>query len=197
MGRFIALMTLFLVIVAAGFLQIDNTDGASQKPVESSAGHVVSSKKLVLEILETDSGVGGTYQFVFLRVFSDRTVQLHPKRSQDIKKTRVSQGEISQAQLDTILALAAREDVKKLPSTFRSTYTPIDFNWTLDMKIPRGTEVQQIRLVNFYPEMAKQNNKPYPEALVKLVCSVLALRHSLNAETPYPLEECRDTVSNH
>src|SRR5207245_11708611 len=81
------------------------------------------------------------------------------------------------------------------PSTFRSTYTPIDFNWTLDMKIPRGTEVKQIKLVNFYPEMAKPPHKPYPEALVRFVCSVLALRHSLNAETPYPLEECRDTVS--
>jgi hypothetical protein len=78
---------------------------------------------------------------------------------------------------------------------FRSTYTPIDFNWALDMKIPRGARVQQIKLVNFYPAMAKQNNKPYPDALLRLTCGVLGLRKSLNAETPYSKEECTGVVS--
>lgn len=152
-------------------------------------------KQLILEILLTESGVGGTNQLVFLRVFSNRMVQFHPKRGRDLKTTHVSEAEISQAQLDSIVDLLGKEDVKNLPSTFRTTYTPIDFDWVLDMRIPRGPHLQKIKLVNFYPEMAKQNNKPYPQALLRLTCTVLALRDSLNAETPYPKEECTDFVS--
>ena len=127
----------FLVHLVIAVLLTTTVDGLRQNGnvLPESA---VRPKTLVMEIRETDSGVGGTNQFVFLRIFSDRTVELHLKRSQDIKKNRVTDGEISQGQLDTILTLLAREDVKNLPSTFRSTYTPIDFNWTLDMKIPRG-----------------------------------------------------------
>jgi hypothetical protein len=184
----------FLVHLAIAVLLTTTVDGLRQNG-NALPESAVRPKTLVMEIRETDSGVGGTNQFVFLRIFSDRTVELHSKRSQDIKKNRVTDGEISQGQLDTILTLLAREDVKSLPSTFRSTYTPIDFNWTLDMKIPRGAGGQQIKLVNFYPEMAKQNNKPYPEALLRLACTVLALRQSLNADTPYSEERCRNFVS--
>ena len=155
-----------------------------------------SPKQLVLEILMTESGVGGTNQLVFLRIFSNGTVQFHPKRGQDLNKTHVSQADISRAQLNSIAGLLEEEDVKNLPSTFRSTYTPIDFNWVLDMNIPRGPKVQQIKLINFYPATAKQNKKPYPEALLRLACTVLALRNGLNAETPYSEEECRGFVAH-
>ena len=188
LGHMRTLVHLAIAVLVATAVDVPQNGNASP---ESAA----RPRTLIMEIRETDSGVGGTNQFVFLRIFSDRTVELHPKRSQDIKKNRVTDGEISQRQWGTILTLLAREDVKNLPSTFRSTYTPIDFSWTLDMKIPRGTGGQQIKLVNFYPEMAKQNNKPYPEALLKLACTVLVLRQGLNAETPYSEERCRNFVS--
>jgi hypothetical protein len=167
-----------------------------EKETELLPGQSVPSKKLVMEILETYWGVGGTSHLVFLRIFSDRTIQSQPRRLEDEKKSTLNNGEISQAQLSSILALIAEEDVKKLPSTFRSTYTPIDSSWTLDIRIPRGTDVQQIKVVNFYPEMAKQNDKPYPEALMRLTCSVFALRLSLTAEKPYYEGECREYVTS-
>lgn len=83
----------------------------------------------------------------------------------------------------------------KLPKMFKSTYTPIDFYWTLDFNIPRDRQIQQIKLVNFYPEMAKENSKPYPEALPKLICTVLILRQDLQAETSDLREACRDLIS--
>jgi hypothetical protein len=196
MGRFLAAATSVLLIAAAGCLHTGNKDSTSQKLAQSSAGPN-TSKKLILEILETDYGVGRmNHHFVFLRIFSDRTVELHSKRGQDIKNARVSRGEVSQAQLDMILALVEREDVKNLPTTFRSTHTPIDFNWVLDFKIPRGQQTQQITLVNFSSEMARQNNKPYPEALMRLTCSVSRLRRDLKAETFYSGEECEQFVSD-
>jgi len=198
MGRLIGTTTSLLLIITAGFFSHANKNNQAQNRAESSPGQVDTSKKLVLEVLETDSGPGGgSNQFVFLRAFSDRSIEFHPKRSEDLKKVPVSRGEISQAQLEMILAVVGREDVMKLPDMFKTTYTPIDFHWTLDMKIPRGTQVQQIKLVNFFPAMAKQNNMPYPEALMRLACSVLALRRSLNADTPDSDGTCRDFVSNH
>ncbi|MGB8494726.1 MAG: hypothetical protein WCE53_10035 [Candidatus Acidiferrum sp.] len=192
-----AVMTLLLLIVATGFSQSANEDSLSQKKVNSSASRNTSSKQLLVEIVETDWGVGGTNQLLFLRVFSDQTVEFHPRRSQALKKARESHGEISKTQLDMILNILGREDVMKLPRVFNSTFTPKDFYWTLDMKIPRRTQIQEIKLVNFSPEMARENNKPYPEALVRLACTVLALRRDLKAETPYPDEDCKDFVSSH
>ncbi len=197
MGRFIAVATLLLLIVAVGFSQSVSEDSMSQNKVDSSTASDTPSKQLLLEIVETDWGVGGTNQLLFLRVFSNQTVEFHPRRSQDLKKARVSHGEISEAQLDMILNLIGHEDVMKLPRVFNSTFTPKDFYWTLDLKIPRRTQVQRIKLVNFSPEMARENNKPYPEALVRLVCAVLSLRRDLKAETPYSDEECKDFVPSH
>lgn len=187
-----ALPLLLFVVLCITFFA--NKESSSKGQMKSSPVQVPHSKQLVLDVLETDSGVGGTNQFVFLRVFSDRTVEFHPKRSDDFKEVPVSEEKISEAQLDIILALVKREDVVKLLSTFKSTYTPIDFNWVLDFKIPRGPGTQLIQLVNFNPDIARQNHKPYPEALVRLACSVLNLRRKLKADTPYSDEECKEFV---
>jgi hypothetical protein len=197
MGRLIAAVGSLLLVVTPAFIQRENTEFASQNQAKSSPVEANSSKKLIVEIMQTDWGVMGTNRFVFLRVFSDRSVEFHPKRTQSYKDAPVSREEISQIQLDMILALVEREDVKKLPRIFNSTFTPKDFYWTLDMKIPRGAQTQQIKLVNFSPNAARENNKPYPEALVRLACSVLALRRDLKAETAYSQEECKDFVTNH
>jgi hypothetical protein len=147
---------------------------------------------MVLEVIQTDSGVGGTNHFVYLRVFSDRSVEFNPKRNQELKRDRVSRAQISSEDLDSTVTVLAREDVAALPSIFRSTFIPIDFYWTLDFTIPRGTESQKIKVVNFSPGMAKKNNKSYPEALVRLVCTVWALRKNFPTEMPDLSEDCQD-----
>ena len=65
------------------------------------------------------------------------------------------------------------------------------------MKIPRGSAVQRIKVVNSYPEMARENNKLYPDALVRLTCSVIAVRRDLKAVAPYPEKDCHDFVETH
>jgi len=154
------------------------------------------SRRLLITVLETDSGVGGgaPNQFVFLRVFSDRTVEFHSKRNQDIKREPVKVTQLSETDTQNILMLLAREDVKKLPRTFESPYTPIDFSWTLDFAIPRGTTSQQIHLVNFSPAKSKEYNKPYPEALLRLACTVLGVRQDFQAQTPDLRNVCNDFV---
>jgi hypothetical protein len=151
-----------------------------------------SPKHLLLEVVQTDSGVGGTNQFVYLRVFSDRSVEFHPKRNQALKRERASRAQISDEDMDSTVKLLAREDVADLPRIFRSTFTPIDFYWTLDFTIPRGAQSQKIKVVNFSPGMAKQNNKPYPEALIRLVCTVWAVRKNFPTEMPDLSGDCQD-----
>jgi len=151
-----------------------------------------SSKRLVFEVLETDLGIGGTNQFVYLRMFSDGSVEYHPKRNQELRRDRVSRGEISEDQLNATAKVLARDDVAKLPPVFKSTFTPIDFYWTLDLGIPRGTQLQRIKVVNFSPAMAAQNNKTYPEALVRLVCAAWVVRMHFKTETIN--EDCRGFV---
>lgn len=169
-------------------------EAAARSEMKSIAAHSFSSKQLVLEVLQTDSGVGGTNQFVYLRVFADRSVEFNSKRNQDLKKDHVSRALISGGDMDSTAKVLASEDVAGLPSIFRSTFTPVDFYWTLDFSIPRGTHNQKIKVVNFSPGMAKQNNKPYPEALVRLVCAVWAVRKNFPTEMPDLSENCQDFV---
>jgi hypothetical protein len=186
--------TILLMGAAILFSQAAIGNGTLSQTVPSER-QVPSSKKMLLEVLETDQGVGGTNQFVFLRVFSNRAVEFHARQSQSLKKDRVIRGEISETQMKSVVGLLGDEDLQRLPRTFKTTYTPIDFYWTLDFKIPRGTQVQQVRLVNFYPAMAVQNHKPYPKALLRLACSVLALRRDLKAEASDQDEACKGFVS--
>ena len=150
-----------------------------------------SAKRLLLEVLQTDSGVGGTNQFVYLRVFSDGSVEYHPRRNQELKRERVSRGQISEEELEATAKTLAREDVAELPSIFPSTYTPIDFYWTLDFTIFRNTQNQKIKVVNFYPAMAAQNKKSYPEALVRLVCTAWSVRNDFPTQMPDLSGDCQ------
>ena len=152
------------------------------------------AKSLLLEVLETDSGVSGTHQFVYIRIFRDGLVEYHPKRSQELKKERVTQAHISEEDLASTAKMLAREDVTALPSTFESTFVPIDFYWTLDFAIPRATQSQRIKVVNFSTAMAVRNNKTYPEALVRLVCAAWTVRTRFSTETPNISGDCRGFV---
>jgi hypothetical protein len=174
--------------------QQSHEQAAANNEMKSAGARGLSSKQLLLEVLQTDSGVGGANQFVYLRVFADRSVEFNPKRNQELKRDRVSRAQLSGEDMDSTAKVLAREDVANLPSSFGSTFTPIDFYWTLDFSIPRGTHNQKIKVTNFSPGMAKQNNKPYPEALVRLVCTVWAVRKNFPTEMPDLSEDCRDFV---
>jgi len=175
--------------------QQSREDARANNEMKSSvAARGPSSKQMVLEVIQTDSGVGGTNHFVYLRVFSDRSVEFNPKRNQELKRDRVSRAQIPGEDMDSTAKVLASEDVANLPSIFRSTFTPIDSYWTLDFSIPRGTHNQKIKVVNFSPGMAKQNNKPYPEALIRLVCTVWAVRKNFPTEMPDLSENCQDFV---
>jgi hypothetical protein len=78
-----------LVLVASCFSR-QNPGGVE------SAVHRQPTKRLLLEVVQTDSGVGGTNQFVYLRVFSDHSVAFHPKRNQELKRQLVSRAHISE-----------------------------------------------------------------------------------------------------
>ena len=160
----------------------------------TSDGKRSSPRQLVLEVLETDWGVGGTNQSVYVRVFSDGSVEYHPKRSQELKTHRVSRGQLSEAQLEATAKVLTREDVAALASLFKSTFTPKDFYWTLDFTIPRGSQSQRIKVVNFSPDTAVQNNKGYPEALVRLVCAAWALRKQFPTEIVDLSGDCQGFV---
>jgi len=160
----------------------------------TSGGKQSSPRKLVLEVLETDWGVGGTNQSVYVRVFSDRSVEYHPKRSQELKTQRVSRGQLAEGQLEATSNVLTREDVAALPSLFESTFTPKDFYWTLDFTIPRGSQSQRIKVVNFSPDTAVQNKKGYPEALVRLVCAAWTLRKQFPTEIVDLSRDCQGFV---
>ena len=184
-----------LVVATPCCYQQSSEEARANNEIKSVVARGLSPKRLLLEVVQTDSGVGGTNHFVYLRVFSDRSVEFHPKRNQELKRERVSRARITDEDMDSAVKVLAREDVADLPGIFGGTFTPLDFYWTLDFTIPRGAQSQKIKVVNFSPGMAKRNNKPYPEALVRLVCAVWAVRKDFPTQMPDLSGDCQDLVA--
>jgi hypothetical protein len=190
-ARMIAVFGLVVAVIPVCFRQNDKQSSNSEKSLDS------SPNKLLLEVLETDLGIGGTNQFVYVRVFSDGSIEYHPKRFQDLRKQHASQGKISKEDLDAIAGVLTRKDVAELPSLFKSTYVPIDSYWDLDFTIPRSGETQKIQVVNFSPTKAIENKKAYPQPLVRLVCAAWGVRKLFSTEMPDLSQHCQQFVLRH
>jgi len=115
--------SLLLTVLGLLFAALPSCSAQSISQAASGDEKRPSPRRLVLEVLQTDSGVGGTNQFVYVRVFSDGLVEYHPKRVQDLRKQRASQGQISKEDLDAIAGVLARKDVAVLPPRFKSTFS--------------------------------------------------------------------------
>src|SRR6267142_2284216 len=135
-------------------------------------------KIILLEVINKHFTVGKTVPSVFLRVFSDGTAKGHTEKfweEADVTKTKTLDAE----ELEKLRAAINEPNLSGIKKRYELMRFVIDswMEWDITIQHPRGT--QRIEVVSFSPDAARERNQPYPDALVKLGCSILKTRNDV------------------
>ena len=156
------------------------------------------SPRVILEVINRHFTMGRKIPSVYLRVFSDGTAECHTLRytgdeAETVKKEKLTQEELGR--LKTLIDPPELLNVKKRYELMRAV---VDSWMEWNIKVPHKGGAQKIQVLNFSPESAREKNQPYPDALVKLGCSIWKLRHDVYGDEPYDLnDDCKKALEIH
>jgi len=149
----------------------------------------------LLDAAETHYYIGGQDEYLYLRVYPDGTAE-----AQLLKRAPM----FGQAHIETRRSVLNKKDFSELEALISSGRTENlqsrypqrigdlldDFTaWNIRLKATAGK--QQLEVVAFAPDMAKQNNKPYPPTLLTLGCLMQKLRAQTVGESIHLDRECQ------
>jgi hypothetical protein len=142
----------------------------------------------ILEVTKTFSSmVESRSPYVYLRVFSDGAAECQSSYGDNptIKKT------LTRDDFVQIKSVLFNPKLAKVRPRYESRYTVLD-SWTeWIIKIQRPGRPQVIQVVDFFPWAEKDMKHPYPDALVKLGCSIEKLRADVSGESISFDRECQ------
>jgi len=171
----------------------------SEGKIDSSRdGKVEQSRKIILEVMNRHFTMGQRIPSIYLRVFSDGTAECHTQKysrsDKDVTKTKV----LSAETLEKLQAVLNDPDLLQVKKRYELMRGVVDswMEWDITVQHP-GTE-ESIQIANFSPSSAREKKQPYPDALVKLGCSILKIRGDVYGDADSGYEaDCPDTPSNH
>jgi hypothetical protein len=132
----------------------------------------------------------GRNPHVYLRVFSDGSAECQFSRGDNptIKKT------LTQDEFVHLKSVLRNSKLAKVRPRYESRYTILD-SWTeWTIKIQRPGQPQVIQVVDFSPWAGKGLKHPYPDALVKLGCSIEKLRADVSGDSISLDRECQGVL---
>lgn len=153
-----------------------------------------ASPKLILEVINSHFTVGEKIPSIYLRTYSDGTVECHTikywNETDSVKKSKLTKQELQQ--LKTELNNPELPQIKK---TYGLVYPVIDSWMEWDIRIPRDSGNEEITVRNFSPVGAREKNQPYPDALVKLGCTIWKIRKEVYGDESYfGNDECKEVL---
>ncbi len=136
-------------------------------------------RKLILEVINRHFTMGKKIPSAYLRVFSDGTAECHTEKftgkEKNLTKTKVlGAGEFEQ--LKEVISDPEMLDVEK---RYERMHFVVDSWMEWDIKVQHQGGVQRIQVASFSPTSARERNQPYPNALVRLGCSILKIRNGV------------------
>jgi len=161
----------------------------------SASGRTAPGQKIILEVINKHFTVGRKIPSVYLRVFSGGTAECHTKKfweEADVTKTRTLDAE----ELEKLKAVINEPNLSGVKKRYELMLFVMDswMEWDIKLQHPRGT--QRIEVASFSPEAARERKQPYPDALVKLGCSILKTRNYVYGDArTYSKADCPDFPS--
>src|SRR5208282_3302920 len=145
-----------------------------------------SKASVVLEVINTHFTVGRQYKSVFLRVFSDRTAECHHLRygmegEKDDEKIKT----LTTVEYENLRRDLDNADLLKVKEKYRHVDAVIDSWMTWDIRLPHPQGVQHIAVEDFARAVfVLTPDKPYPDALIRLGCTIRELRLEVFGSEP-------------
>ncbi len=177
------LQSMLIVMSALGFLA----------PAYDLAQSPKASADMVLEVIATHTTMESEATYVYLRVFSDRTAECQSSKHSNAENKELATVKKTLTQNEFIRTKAMVSDPKlaTLGLKYETRYAVVDSSTEWVIKIQRPGEPQTIRILEFSPGLARTMKHPYPDALVKLGCSIKKLRADVSGESILFDYECQ------
>ena len=157
--------------------------------------------QIILEVINTHFTVGLQIPSVYLRVFSDGTAECHTVQYTGHEAHVVKREMLTPDELSKLKAVLENQELPNVQKRYELLNLVIDswMEWNIAVAHDSGT--QRIQVLNFSPGSAGEKKKPYPDALVKLGCSIWKLRYEtygdeIYGNTPrYLADGCKNVFS--
>jgi hypothetical protein len=155
--------------------------------------------KLVLEVIATKFDIGPSEKYLYLAIYSDRSVEFQamgPAWSDKPSPTKLKKI-LTQGDFARLESLLNQPSLLNLKPKYPSRWDVIDAGTSWDITLPHTQSQQKVEVVAFDPEEARRSHRYYPDALVKLGCTIELLRNDVTGDQAKLLSECKKTLKIH
>jgi hypothetical protein len=157
-----------------------------------------SSRRVILEVVNKHFTVGRQIPSVYLRVYSDGTLECHTEKFWD-EADVVKHKTLGPEELRALQAVLDNPELLRADEKYGLMAPVIDSWMEWDIRAHDWRSVK-IRVLNFSPASARQKNEPYPPAVLRLGCSIWKLRNEVygdaqNGGKPfYRVDDCKEVL---
>jgi len=184
---FLALAAIFVEAQSESSLNTTDAQGPSITPTT------------IIEVQAEEFDIAWNQHYLYLRVLSDGSAecQILERKSgdqrfdvADITSTRKV---LSEQQLKRLQTVLGQQSTLKLNTVYRQRIADIlDAGTVWDIKIAHSKRIQNVRVVEFAPDEAKEAKRPYPNSLLTLGCIINRLRADITGQSAYVDDECQN-----
>lgn len=156
-----------------------------------------ASSRLILEVINKHFTVGRKIPSVYLRVYFNGVVECHTVKYWD-EVDSVRKATLTGQDLEDLRAALQNPALSQIKKTYGLIYPVVDSWMEWDIRIPRGWHQEKITVLNFSPVGARKKNQSYPDALVRLGCTIWKVRKEVYGdESYYGNDECEEILRIH
>ncbi len=166
-------------LILLGGLSIGSTTLKSARPA-----------KLILEVINKHHTMGRAIPSIYLRVFSDGSVECHTEKYIGDEIDSVKKKSLTPAEIEALRTVLVDPKLSEIQRHYGLMYLVVDSWMEWDIKVQQGKHTQSFQVLNFAPGAARENGQPYPDSLLKLGCSIARLRFDVYEDADYNSIDC-------
>jgi hypothetical protein len=168
--------------------------------------HSVKSEappRTILEVINKHFTIGLEIPSVYLRVFSDGTAECHTVRYTGHEADVVKRKALPSDELSKLRAVLESQELLNVKKRYELVNPVFDSWMEWNIAVPRDSGTERIQVLNFSPDSAGEKNSPYPDALVRLGCSIWKLRYETYGDEIYGnkpryfADGCKNALTSH
>lgn len=157
----------------------------------------VSSSRVLLEVINRHFTIGRKIPSVYLRIFSDNTVECRPLAYTGKEVGTVKKKVLTPREFEIVKGVIDEPELLKVKRRYELTHPVFDSWMEWDIKIQHPGRVQDVTIANFSPGSERGPSQPYPDALVALGCSISKLRGEVCGDEPdYRRSACEKALQH-
>jgi hypothetical protein len=152
--------------------------------------------ELILEVIGTRFGIGPSEKYLYLAIYSDLSAEfqvLGPVNPDKASSTKLK-GTLTRADFARVESLLNQPSVFNLKSKYPSRLDVIDAGTSWEITIQHTQRQQKVEIVAFDPEEARKSHRHYPDALMKLGCTIKLLRNDVTRAQAKLQDECKKAL---